>query len=274
MKTKTYCYLLLILSGSSCITPRSYFMSPMDINSNPYHTLPMALDSRKSATYANLALHAGGSNENLRDVVLGGRLSIHRGYQFGNMQAYYGGGLSVGNYHVQDTYLFRNYLYGGMNDTTYHLLSSNKFFGTYGFNGGMNFVIPFGNGRGEWRVIGFESSFQKEFGDYLPYRKHLPDSAANVLESYDHVFTIGGTTEIVAKTSKGIEIGYKLSLGSVFAPSGYYLRDQSDPHPYYFSHTVHITQKKVTGFMQFNFGLHAASFQFGVNYNLSKRPGL
>ena len=274
MKPETCCFLLLILSGSSCITPRAYFMSPMDINGNPYVTLPAITDSQKSATYGNLAINGGGSNQTLKDGVIGGRLSIHRGYRFGNFQAYYGGGLSMGNYNVHDAYHFGNLYYNSMNDTSYHYRASNNFYGSYGLNGGMNLIIPFANGRGEWRVIGFETSFQKEFGDYINYRKRLPDSAFNILATYGHMFTLGGTTELVGISRHGTAIGYKFALGTILFPVGNYLGDESNFRPYYMYHTLHLTRGKVTGFLQFNIGAHAASLQFGVNYNLSKKAEL
>lgn len=272
MKSTSYC-LLLLLCSSSCITPRAYLMSPMDINSNSYHSLPTTADSNKSATYASVTLNMGGSNQECRDVVLGGRGDIHRGYQFGHFQAYYGGGLSLGNYSLSDSYHYSNYYYSnyGLNDTTYHFIASNKFFGSYGLYGGINLVIPFGNGRGEWRVIGFETSFNKEFGSYLQFRKSLPDSAADIVATYDHMFTLGGTSEIVGISRHGTEIGYKWALGSVLFPNGNYHGDETNSRPNYFSQTLHVTKQKVTGFMQLNIGTHAASVQFGVNYNLSKK---
>ncbi len=270
----TTCYaLLLIISAGSCITPRAYLMSPMDVNSGPYRSLPTTADSNKSATYASIALNVGGSNQELKDGVVGGRADIQRGYQFGNFQAYFGGGLSLGNYSVSDAYHYGNTYYSnyGSNDTTYHYVASNKFYGTYGLYGGINLGIPFGNGRGEWRVIGFETSFNKEYGNYLQFRKSLPDSSADIVATYDHMFTLGGTSEIVGISSHGTEIGYKWALGTVLFPRGYYHGYEANSRPNYFSQSLHVTKKKVTGFMQVNIGTHAASFQFGVNYNLSKK---
>jgi hypothetical protein len=272
MKHSTCCYLLLILSAGSCITPRAYMMSPMDVNSSPYHSLPTTADSNKSATYASITFSGGGSNQELRDGVLGGRGDIHRAYQFGHFQAYFGGGLSLGNYAVKDSYHYGNYYYSnyGLNDTTYHFIGSNKFFGSYGLYGGMNLVIPFGNGRGEWRVIGFETSFNKEFGDYLQFRKTLPDSVADIVATYDNMFTLGGTSEIIGISRHGTEIGYKWTLGSVLFSNGNYYGDQTNSRPYYFSQSLHVTRQRITGFIQFNIGTHAANFQFGVNYKVSK----
>jgi hypothetical protein len=271
MKTGSYAYLLFLLSAASCITPRAYLMSPMDINTNTYHTLPMAGDSQKAATYANLTFNTGGSNQQLRDVVLGGRLDVHRAHQFGRFQAYYGGGLSLGNYAVEDIYRYSNNYYNGMKDTVYHYAASNHFYGVYGLGGGINIVIPFGNGKGEWRAVGLETSYQKEFGDFIHYRKGIPDSAFDILATYGHVFTLGGSTEIVGKTRHGTEFGYKIALGTLIFPAGNYHGKENYDRPYYFYNTLHVTKGRVTGFLQGNIGVHAASFQFGVNYNLSKR---
>ena len=271
MKISGYTCLLFLLCAASCATPRAYLMSPMDINTNTYHTLPMVGDSQKSASYADLAFNAGGSNQQLRDAVLGGRLDFHRAHQFDHFQAYYGGGLSLGNYHVEDIYHFSNNYYNGMNDTVYHYSASNHFYGVYGLSGGINVVIPFDNGKGEWRAIGLETSYQKEFGDFIHYRKGIPDSATDILATYGQVFALGGMTEIVGKTRHGTEFGYKIALGALIFPNGNYRGDESRNRPFYFYNTLHVTKKKVTGFMQVNIGVHAASFQFGVNYNLSKR---
>jgi hypothetical protein len=271
MKYTNYCCLLIVLAFGSCATPRAYIMSPMDINTHSYQTLPSTADSQKAATYASIVLNAGGSNESLRDDVLGVRAALSRSYRFGHFQAYYGGGLNLGNYHLADEYYYSNRYYSGTNDTAYHYARSNKFYGVYGFNGGINLVIPFGNGRGEWRAIGFETSYQKEFGDYVRFRKQLPDSLTDILAGYGQIFTLGGSTEIVGISRHGTEIGYKVSLGTVLYPHGSYLGANNDFSPYYMSHTLHVTKHKVTGFFQFNLGAHAVNCQLGVNYNLSKR---
>jgi hypothetical protein len=271
MKHTNY-YPLIILGFASCATPRAYIMSPMDITTHSYQTLPSTADSQKAATYASIALNAGGSNEKLRDNVLGMRAAISRSYRFGNFQAYYGGGLNLGNYRLSDEYYYSNRYYSNNNnDTVYHYPGANRFYGAYGFNGGINLVIPFGNGRGEWRALGVETSYQKEFGDYVRFRKQIPDSVVDILASYGQIFTLGGSTEIVGISRHGTEIGYKVAVGGVFYPRGSYLGPNSNVTPYYMSHTVHVTKRKVTGFFQFNFGTHAANCQFGVNYNLSKR---
>lgn len=272
MKNTRLCYLFLCLAVGSCITPRSYIMSPMDINSSPYQSLPSTVDSQKAATYASFAFNGGGSNQTLRDGVFGIRAGISRSYQFGSFQAYYGGGINLGNYSMADGYAYRDYRpLNGMNDTSYHYLSSNKFFGSYRVGGGMNLVIPFGNGRGEWRIIGFETSYQREFGDYVRYRKQLPDSVADLVASYNQIFTLGGTTELVGISRHGTEIGYKVAVGAVLFPAGTYRGEDKGFKPYYMSHALHLTKRKVTGFVQFNIGAHAASFQFGMNYNLSRK---
>jgi hypothetical protein len=243
----------------------------MDINANTYHTLPMVQDSQKAATYARLAFNAGSSNQEWRDQVLGGGLTVYRAYHFGHFQAYYGGDLSLGNYQVHNSYLLGNGVFNGGNDTTYHLVSSNRFYGFYGLGGGVNLVIPFRSGRGEWRAIGLETAYHREFGDYLSFRKQLPESSVDILETYTEAFRLGATTEIVTRSGRGTEFGYKFTLGTILNTNGFYRSDRYESRPYYVSNAFHITKQKVTGFMQFNIGLHSGSFQFGVNYNLSKK---
>jgi hypothetical protein len=246
-------------------------MSPMDINTNPYQSIPTTADSQKAATYVSLAFNGGGSNQSLKDGVIGVRAALSRSYRFGHFQAYYGGGISLGNYGLEDAYHYSNSYYSPNNDTTFHYKGANYFFGMYGLSGGINLVIPFANGRGEWRAVGFETSYHKEFGDYVHYRKQLPDSVTDILASYAQIFKFGVSTEMVGISRHGTEIGYKVALGTVQMPGGSYEGISSDFRPYYMSHSLHVTKQQVTGFIQFNIGAHAASFQFGVNYNLSKR---
>jgi len=271
MRFSHYWYLFFLLSAVSCSTPRAYFMSPMDINTNTYHTVPMVTDSQKKATYASLTFNTGSSNQHIQDPVLGGRLDMHRAYQFDRFQAYFGCGLSLGNYHVEEAYHFSNDYYNRANDTVYHYQEADRFYGIYGLNGGVNVVIPFGNGKGEWRAIGLETSFQKEFGDFIHYRKGIPDSAFDILATYDQAFTLGGMTEIVGRTRYGTEFGYKIAVGTIIFSKGDYRGRENYDRPFYFYNTLHVTKKKVTGFLQLNAGVHAVSFQFGVNYNLSKK---
>ena len=260
----TSCLLLFacIVLFSRCVD-HAYFLSAFNANSNPYHAIPLQSDSVKGATYVSGDLTIGGANENLRDNIIAFRGSIHRANTFGNFHLYYGANASIGSYNVSNTF-------DESSNYSYTLQTGGKLFGGYGFNGGFNALIPLRNG-GEWRVIGVEGSAQREFGDYLDFRKNVPDSAVSVVYKNDWVQTIGITTEFVAKRRSGATIGYKLGIGTGLNNLKYTYQNTSRQPPVYVSNTLHFGRDNWIAFMQVNFGTYAANFQFGVNYKLGKK---
>ncbi len=247
----------------------AYYLTPFDINSNHYHNIPLHTDSFKAATYVHAVFTGGNANDNARDFLYAFQFNLHRAHNFGNFQAYYGGGFSLGSYLVGNYTTYDHYYYP--RDTSFNIPYSQQFFGSYGLNAGMNWVIPFANGRGEWRTIGFQASVENEFGDYLKFRKNLPDSVVNINAKYSLTTTLGGASEIIWKTRHGTSIGYKIAGGGSLVPSKKYFGNENSYRPYYTSQTLHVTKGRWTGFGQINNGLYSVSFQFGINYRLSKR---
>lgn len=266
---------MMIIANSSCVT-YSYFYSPTNANSNPYHAIPLKSDSIKGATYINGLFTVGLANDSWRDAIGAFNLKIHRSNNFGNFQAYYGANICMGDYSIAD-FNTRDEPYNYNYDDTssyYHIKGKNSFFGYYGFNGGINVVVPVKH-SGEWRVIGIETSVQKEFGDYYNFRKNLRDSAADVIFRNNVTGTFGVFTEIIGKTRRGTEFGYKMSLGFMLnSQSDYTHVYESDilHTPAYFSHTLHWTRGRTTFFAQFNISnRYASSMQSGVNYKIGKK---
>jgi hypothetical protein len=230
----------------------------------------MRADSVKGATYVNGSFMAGNSNYRSRDNLFAFFGSIHRSNNFGPFQAYYGLGITLGSYSVGQYDVYTNSTpYPPYNRDTINIPQGNHFFGAYGFNGGMSYVISFGK-HFEWRVIGFETSIQKEFGNYLGFRRALKDSVINILATDDMTKTLGGFTELVWKRRSGTEFGYKMAFGGSFVSPDSYRGDSSISAPTYFSNTLHITKRRVTGFLQFNIGNHTGTFHTGVNVRLGR----
>ena len=269
MKKNSLQFLPVILFFLSGCVESSYLYSPSNATSNPYHAIPLQSDSLKGATYISSIFTLGGANEGLRDGVYAFQGRIHRSNNFKNLQAYYGANVSLGVYHVANYFNSYNSYY----DTA--LYASNNFFGSYGFNGGINAVIPTRHG-GEWRVIGLETSVQKEFGNYYNFRKNLPDSASDVIFKKNVTGSVGIFTNIIGKSRHGTEFGYKMSLGFMLNPESdftHYYNVHNIVNPIiYFSHALHWTKENVTGFVQFNFSNgYAGNVQFGINYRLGKK---
>ena len=213
-----------------------------------------------------LYLPPGGANYQYRDDLYAFHLGIHRSHNLGHFQAYYGVGLTLGSYEVQqyDGYFSSPPRY--IRDTVVRIPASKDFFGAYGFNGGLNYVIS--NERSEWRVLGLETSIQNEFGRYLNFRKSIRDSAIDILATDNWTRTLGIATDFVVKRRRGTEVGYKIAIGESFVSSDSYQGDSSHSKPFYFSNTFHLKKGNVISFIQLNFGNKTASFQMGVNVRL------
>ena len=251
--------LVIAVCFSNCTAP-SYLLSQLHTDSHPYYTIPVKSDSIKSATYVNAHFTTGAANYDLRDNTYDFQGSFSRSHNFGHFQAYYAANIILGDYDLHD---YSN------NNISYP--QQNKYFGAYGFNGGIDLAETIDRHGSEFR-IGAESSLQREFGDYLAFRKSLPDSAIDILDKEKFVKTLGIYVEIIKKMrSSGNELGYKLGVGSSAVSRKHYQGDSSQINPTYFTNTFHFTRNSFTTFAQFNVGTKDVSFQIGGSYRLGKK---
>ena len=148
--------------------------------------------------------------------------------------------------------------------------SGNKTFGGYGVSGGINLVLPFGGS--EFRFPGISFSLRQEFGDYLRFRKGLPDSAANTIFRKSLTGMLGVSLEAAFRTRFGM-IGYKVQGGgNILNPASAYSGNLTGNYGMWFlSQSLSITVKQVTGYYQLNIGNHVASLQLGAIYRLGPR---
>ncbi len=200
------------------ITSQSYYLSPQNANSNPYHTIPMISDSIKGATYGSFVYTPGNANYQGSDRLWSLQTSIYRSNNFGRVQAYYGANITLGSYRVGEFYnIIYRYdptIFGPVSnpiDTIYHIPPSYQTFGSYGVSGGLNYVIPFK--KGEWRALGIETSLQNEFGNYAGFRNSLPDTAATVIFRKRFTGTIGLYTDLAWKDHHKNEWGFQACTG-------------------------------------------------------------
>lgn len=263
---KIYSVFLPAILLWSCTAP-AYYMSPFNINATYYHAGPLHTDSVKTVSYATGVFTYGGSNDGWRDKVLMLQGDAGQVRNFGSFGASYGAGLSLGNYHVSA--YKRTYDPFTNRGSDFSIPSSSPFFSSYGFNGSFHYAIPYKRRYSECR-IGIETSAQHESGNYLSFRKSLPDSAIDILETARWTKLLGGYLDFTRKWH-GKVTGYKLAIGGSFVAKGKtYLGGYADfqDAPWYISQTVHFTNGPATYFWQLNLGLHAGSLQFGVNYQL------
>lgn len=266
-------FLLLVITGilfTGCIGRQAFYVSPFNGANNPYHTIPLKHDSIQSAFYINALLTRGAANDNKGDIIFAGYSNISQSLNFGDFQAFYGIGFSLGSYNVDRFESTGNN--ATVDPVAINANAGNKAFSGYGFDGGINFTIPFKNG--EWRAIGIETSLRKEFGDYLAFRKGLPNTAATLIIRNDSYVTAGGYSDIIGY-SGDVAYGLKLGFGSVLNKEyKQFILDSDVVRSYvkynYANVTFHVSKKKWTGFLQFNEGGKASNILLGSNYRLGK----
>jgi hypothetical protein len=272
-------FFVISLFGS-CVYRHAYYLSPLNSNSNPYHAIPMKYDSLRSAMYVNGVFSHGPANDQGADQVMAFQGSVHRSSNFSFFQAYYGANLTLGSYHVSEYQHFSDFYggYGGfpINDSMNRIPSSNNFFGSYGISGGINIVATHQHIRiyrhSEWRILGLETSLQKEFGKYSDFRDKLPDTAANIIFRKHFSAYLGLYTEWLWTNKHKTEFGFKMAIGTDLSPgNGYsnYLAPSILPL-YCFSIAYHVQKGHITGFIQGNFGSYAENIQFGLSYRLGR----
>jgi hypothetical protein len=239
----------------------------------------MKADSLKSAIYASIVFTTGSANDQGSDYLFVFQGSVHRSNNFGIFQAYYGANLSLGSYHVSDYYNVHNlgYSYPYYQDTLNHIPNSNNFFGSYGVSGGINIVTTHPhlnkNKHSEWRILGLETSLQKEFGQYADFRDKLPDSAADIIFRKHFSAYLGLYSEWLWTNRDQVEFGFKIAFGTDLFPGSDYSNFYSPSilPLHCFSIAYHVKKDHFTGFIQTNFGTSASNIQFGVSYRLGKK---
>ena len=253
-----------LLFFNSCVQ-KTYYQSPGVGSLQPYHAMPVASDSVKSATYVNATVGLGAMNQRLRDDVFSFQSGLHRSHVIGNLRMSYGASVAVGSYDVDP--------YGPFYPDTVSRIKKpgTKFFGAYGGYGAISAAAPMGR-RGEWRVLGIEGSLFNEFGNYYTFRQNLPDSAATTIDRKKYLGSLGVTTEFVFKGRSKNKFGMKFTLGSYLRSLDFYDKYSSSYNRHddliFFSSVYHATIKKSTAFVQLNFATHATNVQFGFNYRL------
>lgn len=268
----------LLLSG--CLRPpeQAYFTSPFNGYSNDYHPLPEVRDSAHTAVYTQASILTGDANVRSRDAVTAFRGSFTVAHHGKWLQAYYGGSLTLGGYHMGkwDTgYSNSPYWQGPPPQYSVGILNSytgSHFFGGAGFHGGANLVIPFRDG--EWRVFGVETSLYHEFGNYLSIRRKLPDTAATLIIRDPFYGTVGFSSELIGSVLHG-EFGFRMSggvvLGSLYKNPNIYDYASGNYLTYgYLSLTSHLTYGRYTGYGQLNFATKAFSLSLGMIYRLTR----
>ncbi|TZF82711.1 hypothetical protein FW774_14540 [Pedobacter sp. BS3] len=193
-------FLVVLLSGCDSIR---YYMPVMLKADLTYMPKPMSFDSIKTSNYVT-ATYGGKSMANLDEESTFGQFSFSRSHYLKNINVSYGGGGYFGT--VENNSI----------DTTVVNVLDRKNFSGFNLNTSANLVTS--SGRTDFRVIGLELAYNKEFGDYYHYRKSvigIPD-AYSITRS--DLFSAGLSSEVIWHTKNSIhtQFGFKLTIGKTF----------------------------------------------------------
>lgn len=263
----------------ACVPPpqQAFYTSPVNGYANQYHPLPQIIDSAHTAFYAEAGFYSGGVNTNGRDYQNTFHGSFTIAHHTDRIQAWYGGDLFLGSYHMGQWDTTGYHTYPAQSEVPFRPDVLNSYsgahsFGSMGFHGGANFVIPMT--KGEWRVLGVEGSVNHDFGQYYHIRKKLPDSAASIIARGPNYGTLGISSELIGSTSNG-EFGFRMAtgwaLGKPYNRTNVYDYKREKYVSYgYFSMTTHFTHDRFTLYGQLNFATKADGVSFGLAYRLNK----
>jgi hypothetical protein len=269
--------LISFLPGCTVVRQQAYYVSPFNGNTGNYQTIPMQADTTRQAFYASAAFLTGSANTRGNDHFNALHTSLSRSQNLGILQACYGVDLTLGSYFTGIWDSVGGAGFGisyapPQNNSLLNRYAGNHFFGGAGFNGAMNLVIPFE--KREWRIIGAEISLRHEFGNYLRFRKELPDSAATFDAKSSFFGAAGLTSEFIGQTRNG-QLGFKWAYGWVLGSEYQNLQiyDNTTDHflrYQYFNFTFHYTYTRYTAYLQISSAEKATTLHLGFDYRLTR----
>lgn len=264
------CFLLIVFSLFSCARYAIY-QHPMLLNSNPYARIPLKSDSSKSALYVGGSLMLGFANQGSTDDLASVQGNIQKGTNFGAFQAHYGLNSSLGYYYPRKLVDLYSSNYNPMlNDTYIDSIGGSKYYGSLGFSGGINTVVPFNDG-GEWRIFGLEFSHQYEWDNsYAAFRKKIPKTDANFVEHSRHFSSLGLTSEILLKLAKNENLSYKFLVGVSLSNPRFYetFTMSSRPVRTFFTQYIQYSFDRGLIYFQGSVGYYSQSGMIGCNFRL------
>ena len=243
----------------------SYYMSPMHTVDHPYRPQLLAADSATKATFLNFSLSGAGYNDDLVDGAWLLQSSVFNTHKFGNFRGWYGGTIGFGTYDVAE---YSGYNAFGNTDPNFiNIHAGNASMGGVGVFGGLSVVTPIDD-RAEWRVLSIETSYLKEFGQYLQFRNKMNDTLVDAFYNPSYFFTTAFGTEFATKTKKGsfgVKLNYIMDWNRL---TGSFENGKINPRQTAFTTTFHFGSGPVNYFLATGFGSYAFSMQFGMNFRL------
>jgi hypothetical protein len=268
---------MLIAIFSACTTPKTtaYFFSPLNGAVPVYRPSITNFDSLASAIDLSGTVIFGSANEDDRDDIFSFNSAITRSHAFKHIGLRYGVNVHTGNYKIAAI----DPASGGETVDADYINQHAKgyFFGSFGTDGAVHFAA---NGKKvEFRIIGFEWSLNKEFGNYASFRKATPQSKVTLRDTTDFYGTAGGFSEVIMKPGNSqvaLRFGMGHALGNIYKDFDH----PEYPEPYdrslrfkYHSFAVACSKGPYSFFIQFIECEKATSGNIGgsVRLNAKKR---
>ena len=209
MKNYRLLLLLIIPLVSSC--SRHFYAPALYNNDVAYQPKPTSFDSVKSAGYVSLGF---GSNEGVSssNTITFSELNISHAHVFNNVNLSYGafgfaGSIDNSNYDNEkktDPVAFKSKGFGGVGGR----LSVNMFQVMENIN---------------FRYLGFEAVYSKEFGDFAAFRQDVHNLPNYNTTTRTEMVTIGGTSEILWQgvNNHKNQFAFRLFIGKTLGDYSY-----------------------------------------------------
>ena len=202
-------YFLILLFLSSCdvsrIYPKYYDPALLHIDIS-YQPKPMAVDSLKEAKYVSAGINQKEISNRTKsyDLVSMIQSDLSRAHTFNGVNISYG------------IFGMAGYVENGLINKGEPYYYDKKSFLAVGARGAVN--TYFTRGNVDYRIIGAEFSYNKEYGDFATFRKTIYDELYYYSLHNTELFTAGLTSEVILHSRKKIssQLGARLFVGQSF----------------------------------------------------------
>jgi hypothetical protein len=254
MKYITLSIVLATLFLSSC---SRYYYAPALLRSDlAYVPKPASYDSVKKALYISGGIGSS-MGANLSDEITYGTIDVSAGHVLKNINIAYGAFAYAGK--IQNT--------SNNNDPTVLYPLNSKDFSAVG--GRFSANLHSGKKRLNFRYLGFEAVYSKEFGNYVNFRKKV-----NGVENYyaitgTNLLTMGLTSEIIWRNRRAqyTQFGIRVFVGSRYLNYKFSDADvyRSSTNPGQFDLAYFMKYKRYVGSINTNL-LTSAALRLGYSF--------
>lgn len=228
-------------------------------------------DSIKNRLYGTASLNTSSTNNELRDQNTIVHMELYNTHRFNKLQVWYGGGINAGLYYV-----------GPNDDSSYTYFQyfderrGSKLYSGFTAQAGLTYTLQI-NRKTEWRIIGLQATFQREYGDYLRFRKLIQEDQiwVNGLAVSPWLLTVSFSSELCWKTEHG-SLFYMNQVNLLTGKDYKYNKTHNPLNPnarvggryYYYTNTFGYKAKNTTYFLEGYIGKRLIGLQLGLDIPL------